>query len=673
MEPASNLTTACGCELGEPVDLASWWRVVVGAVIAANAMTLSLALAGSEPSASERLGLNAVLAALALASLVLLGWPLAHNAWQAVRAGRIAMEGLFLVGVTGAAAASVFAAVSGQGETYFETVCLLLVVYAFGQQVAAGAERKALAAALAWSPEATVCTVVGPGGGEREVAVSEVAAGDLVRVAPGDTIPVDGVVVAGEAFVREAEMTGEPDLAIRRAGDRVWAATHAVDAMLTVRSTSGGGDRRIDHIVDAVARARAVPSSLQSQADRVVAWLLPSAIAIAAATLLGWSLAAGWRQGLFNALAVLLVACPCAFGLATPLAVWAAVGRLASRGLVVRGGDVLERMACLDVMVFDKTGTLTETEAVLVDQAACAAGGLGPAEVESAVAAVERLARHPIAAALAGCCDPGEWRVDALEVLPAVGVSALVAAPGGPVRRVVVGAGDRLADPTDQRWQPLLGRLRAPHWARRVVATVDGEPAFAAAVDERLRSSWPEALAAFEAMGLATVVLTGDRSERARLVAAGEVAAGLDPEQKLGRVRAMRASGRRVGFVGDGVNDAAAMAEADLSVGVATGAELASETAHVTWFGGDLEVLPWAVALARRMRGIVRGSLRFAAVYNIIGMTLAVAGLLHPVTAAILMTASSLVVTWRSTTILQEEQVEAVARVGRLTEGAVTG
>lgn len=663
-----DLTSACGCELAEPVNLAAWWRVAVGAVVAANAMTVSLALSASDPTPGERAAINAVLAALAVLSIGLLGWPLARNAWRALRRRRVAMEGLFLTGIVGAAVASAIAAVTGEGESYFEIVCLLLVVYTFGQQLVTGAEGKALRAVTAWSPDTTTCTLVTPDGSERKAAVAEVRAGDRVRVAPGETIPVDGVVESGGSFVREAEMTGEPAAVVRGTGDRVWASTHAVDGMLVVRATVDGRSRRIDRIVDAVERARAVPSSLQSQADRVVAWLLPGAVAVAIATFAAWTAASGWRDGLFNAMSVLLVACPCAFGLATPLAVWAAVGRLASRGLVVRGGDVLERTAALDVLVFDKTGTLTEPETTLVDVAVRAAAGCTASGAAAAVAAVERVARHPVGAALADLGDPAGWRVVELTVLPAVGVSALVEDPDGRGMRVEVGAAERLAGPDDPRWRELLGRLRAPEWSRRVVASVDGEPALAAAVDERLRSSWPEALAALAGMGLTTVVLTGDRAERARLVAAHEVASGLDPEAKLARVRGMRAAGRRVGFVGDGVNDAAAMAEADVSVGVATGAELAAETADVTWWGGDLRALPWAVDLARSTVKTVRGSLLFAVAYNLVGVGLAVAGLLHPVAAAILMTCSSLVVTWRATATLQQDQEEEVARAGVLAE-----
>ncbi len=656
-QTSCDLELGCGCGPAEPFDLARWWRVGVGLLIAANAMTISLALHASEVTAGDRRGLNLALGSLALVSLGLLGWPLARGAWSAMLRRRVAMEGLFVLGVTGAFAGSVLGAVTGVGETYFETVCILLAIYSFGQQLAAGAERKALRAALAWAPEQTECTVLGERGEPKRIAVADLRAGQVVVVEPGETIAADGVIVTGEAYVREAEMTGELQAAVRRSGDRVWAGTHAIDAMLHVRATSDGGHRRIDRIIDAVERARAIPSSLQSQADRAVAWLLPAAVLIAVTAGLAWTTAAGWRVGLFNAMAVLLVACPCAFGLATPLAVWTAVGRLAARGLVLRGGDALERLAAANTVVFDKTGTLTEAQASLLD---LVVAGPDPDEVRAMVAAVERAGQHPIAAALAGIAEAGSLRVERLRILPAAGVEAWVRRPGdGAPVRVTIGAADRLNVEDDPEWCELALRLRPAPWARRVVALTEGRPVLAASIDERLRSSWPESLDRLRALGLATVVLTGDRAERAAATAADEVLSGLAPEAKVAEVRRRQADGGNLLYVGDGVNDAAAMAASDVSIGVASGAELAAEVAEATWFGGDLRVLPWALELARTSVRGIRSNLWIAAAYNLVGVGLAVAGFLHPVTASVLMTCSSLVVTWRATAGLQADQDEA--------------
>ncbi len=644
------------------MDVRDWWRLIAAAVVAVNAMTISLAINSSSATPSTRLAVNMVLLGMATACAALVGGELARNGLAALRRRRVSVEAMFAAGITGALVASVVAALTGRGHTYFEVIAILLVVYAFGRKLGAAAEQKALAAAREWAPEITTCRVLDGNGSEREIPVAELAAGMRVVVNPGETIPADGVVVAGEALVREAEMTGEGFAVARRAGDRVWAATHCLDARLVIRAATDGRHRRIDGIVAAVERARSTPSGLQRQADRVVAWFLPAVLLVAAGTFAAWTAAAGVERGLFNAMAVLLVACPCALGLATPLAVWGAIARLASRGMVVRGGDTVEALAHVDTAIFDKTGTLTGPEAILVDLVCAPPAGMTEAGLRRAIQAVQRAGRHPVAAAFRDLePEDGGLRVEALRLLPGVGVAARVAAGEGGCFEIEIGRWERLAPPGNPRWAELSSRLRCPPGSRLVAVRLDGEIVAAAAVDEHLLESWPAALAGFRELGVEVRILTGDRRERARQVAADAVLAELSPEEKLAEVGRLRAEGRRVVFVGDGVNDAAAMAAGDVGVAVAAGAPLAGEVADVTWASRDLEVLPWAVRLARRTLGTIRGNLAFALAYNIAGIGLATAGLLHPVAAAILMTCSSLIVTWRATTVLGEEQEEAVA------------
>jgi heavy metal translocating P-type ATPase len=649
MPDAREPLLSCACGPSEPFNWAAWWRVGLGLLVAANSMTLSVAIDTSEATAAETQAVYRVLLVLAVLSLALLGWPLARNSWLALVRRRITIEAMFLAGLVGATVASLVAMVGGTGEVYFEIVSILLVVYAFGQQLTADVRDRALRSAIAWSPQLTTCSVVCDDGKHREQPVSELRAGQLVFVSPGAAMPVDGVVVEGEAFVREAEMTGEPFHVVRRSGDQVWAGTLCVDASLTVRATSDGQQRRIDHILEAVDRARQLPSTLQAQADRLVERFLPFVVTVACLTWLVWWLLAGWQRALFNAMAVLLVACPCALGLATPLVVWAAMARLASRGLVVRDGDAIEALASVDAAVFDKTGTITEPRVAVIDLAVEPPEGWDRDDVLAAVASVERCSDHPVAWALDGLCpstaqSPAVQRV---EMLPAVGIVGFVR-EAGRTSRVVVGTADRLAVDLGARWHQLRSRLRPGTGAHQIVALIDGVPAFAALVDERLRATWPDALLQLRELGVTTVVMTGDRAERARLSAADEVLAEVGPEGKRSRVQALRHAGQRVLFVGDGVNDAAAMAAADVSVGVASGADLAIEVGSMTWHGNDLRSIPWAVEIARRAVATIRSNLMIAAGYNLVGISLAALGLLHPVVAALLMTCSSVVVTWRA-------------------------
>lgn len=672
---ACQLDDASCCGPREPVDWSVWWRIGAGVVVAVNSMTVSLAVNTSEMPSGERTVVHVVLLGLTLASLVLLGWPLARNAWRELIRRRITIEAMFLAGIVGATVASLVAMLTGEGEVYFEIVSILLVVYAFGQQVSNRAQERALRAADAWAPGMSTCTILDPDGSTREIPAEELQAGQLVAVSPGASIAADGEVIRGEAYVREAEMTGEHFAVVKRPGDIVWAGTHCVDASLVVRATSDGGHRRIDAIVEVIERARTAPSSLQRQADRLVSFFLPVVATVATVTFLAWAPVVGWPRALFNAMAVLLVACPCALGLATPLAVWAVVGRLAGRGLVVRSGEAVEELAAATAAVFDKTGTLTEPRTTLVDLVVHVPEGWTEEDLLAALEAVERATSHPVAAAFHDLVEPSLLPVvESLRVLPGAGVEARVGRRQESSVTMVVGDPGRLG--VEGRWQSLRQRLHAAPGAREVGVLVNGTPAAAAIVDERLRSSWPEALAELRRDGIATVVLTGDRAERARHAEADRVTAELGPEDKVDEVRGLQASGARVAFIGDGVNDAAAMAAANVGVAVAGGAELAEEVGSVVWHGGDLRVLPWALRLARRTVRVIRSNLALAVSYNAVGMALAVAGVLHPVVATVLMTCSSLVVTWRAMAVLQEEQVEqeasavAVARERGLGEEA---
>ena len=672
-------STGVVCDCGpREFNLAAWWRVGVGLLIAANSMTLSLAINTSEATLPEQRMVHTVLFALALLSLVILGWPLAKNAARAAAERRITIEAMFLTGIVGALAGSSTAAITGTGDSYFEIVTIMLVVYAFGQQLTGQVQQRALRAAVDWAPELGRALVLDDDGRLVETPVSELGVGSLIVVPPGQLVSADGVVEAGEAFVREAELTGEPFVTVKRAGDTVWAGTHCVDAALRIRTTSEGSGRRIDRILGAVDSARSVPSTLQAQADRLVACFLPVVLVMAGLTLIGWTWLEGWEAGLFNAMAVLLVACPCALGLATPLALWVAVARLASRGLVVVSGDAVEALSQVTAVVFDKTGTLTEPRTRLVDMVVAPPEGMSGRQLLAMVESVQRVSHHPVSEAFSGLAQGvvEPWVVAELEILPGTGVQAVVAGTGVDRRSftIVIGAADRLDLQEDHSWSLLRDRLEGEPTAREIAVVIDGLAVAAAQVDESLHSSWPDALETLRREKFHTAVLTGDSGERARHIGADEVAAGLGPEEKLARVEGWRADGVRVLFVGDGLNDAAAMAASDVSIAVAAGSDLASEVADIVWHGEDLRSIPWALELSGSTVKTIRSNLILAAGYNTVGIALAVAGVLHPVAAALLMTCSSVVVTWRATGGLQQDQREAESRVAvRSGTTAVTG
>jgi cation transport ATPase len=492
----------------------------------------------------------------------------------------------------------------------------------------------------------------------------------------------------------------------------VLAGTYSVDGSLEIRAS--GGPRRLDAVLAAVAEARLAPSELQRQADRFVAWFLPVVTGVSAATFAVWITQAPWDRALFNAMAVVLVACPCAAGLATPVAVWGGLARLASFGLVARTGEFLDALARCDFVCLDKTGTLSrETLAVRAWQTEPAFRER-ETWLKAAVAAAEAGLSHPIATALLRHCHPlndnaivaeelrapavchhiddkgagsvsGEKNmrdgrgedhplvVRARRIEPGLGVVAIMETGN---RMVELRVGERALAPAEAGGPAGAGSASEQSAAEKnagkeVFVFVEGVRAAAIELAETWRDGLGEALAELRALGAGVEVLTGDANAARSLLGAGVsgqqgirerthlsrgerppaapvIRAGLTPAEKHERVRALVAAGRTVVYLGDGVNDAAAMGAAQASIAMRAGAELARAAAMAVFAGDDLRFLPRAIRVARAARRSIRTNLLFAAAYNSVGMALAAAGLLHPVVAALLMVGSSAFVSVRA-------------------------
>jgi heavy metal translocating P-type ATPase len=628
------------------------FKLAIALLFAGQSMIFSLAINLSPPDEpGVRLAVQSVILGATLIVLALLGGSLLHTAWGELSQGRLTIEILFVTTILGALLASLQSFLTGTGPIYFEVVSVLLVVYTFGKQVSARSRGAALAAARAWSDSLAACRRLDSRGDAHSISVTEVLPGDVVEVRPGELIPVDGVVLRGVGYTSDAAVSGEALAQVRRPGDSVLAGAASHDATFHIEVTAPGTERQVDQLLDAVENARRTPTSLQGQADRLAARFVPLIVATSLATFIAWTYFAGWQTGLFNAMAVLLVACPCALGLTVPIVSWTTLARLAERGLVIRNGDVIERLAGVDSVLFDKTGTLTEERMALADLATCQTGA-ERTRLLGWLAAVEAQCNHPVAKAFAQATPHAPAvTVLSLRTLPGAGVIAEIRSEDGNEHRLRVGRPEWLGWDRRPESNELMADLRVTS-GQRIDVELDGRLAAIAILNERLRSSTRDALLELQELGLPITVLTGDTAERTAAVGLATYArTSLLPEDKRRTVIELLKSGGRPLFVGDGVNDASALAHAHASVSLASGADLANAVADATLHHGDLSALPFAVSLCRQAVATIRRNLSRAVLYNLAGITLAALGLLHPVVAALLMVTSSLFVAWSSARI----------------------
>ncbi len=625
----------------------AWWKLAVGIVLAGQGMLLALTVNLSEPPADVRFALQSVVLGSTLVVVALLGFPLLVGAARAITNRRLTMEALFVVAIIGAMAASLQSYLTSSGAIYFEVVSILLVIYSLNDMLRDRARASAVAATRKWLDQLGAARLIQSDGSTAAVPVETIRAGDLVEVHPGESITIDGRIERGQAFVCETSLTGEPFARVRRSGEQVLAGSVVEDATLAIRATAPGGAREIDGVLQAVEDARRTRISMQDQIDRWTKVFLPVVIAVAAATFGAWWMLSSWQEGMFYAMSVLLVACPCALGLAVPLAVWAAMNQMASRGLVAHQADFVARLARCNHVVFDKTGTLTEDAASVVDVAV--AGDVPREKLMSWLASAEQHSQHPVARALAAYPAAGKtYKVTNMQLQshPGCGLEASFEDCCGNARHLRVGA-PRWINAPRAAYDALCSGL-AMKGGEPVAVETDGKLSAVCLVGERRRPSAVLAQKACEALQMKVTVMTGDQKDRPAAAGFDSVHAEMSPLDKANMVAQWQQEGEDVLFVGDGINDAAALSNACASIALASGSELAGANAQATLLTGNLDVAPWAVERCRGAMWLIRTNLIWAAAYNVIGMLLAATGFLHPVFAALLMVGSSLIVTGRS-------------------------
>ncbi len=627
-------------------------RIGVGAFLSMNIMLLSLLVYTGTfvgPDAYVLPWVHALMWLFATPAMVILGGPFLGEALRGAMEGRLTSSALIVIGVAAAYLYSAFAVLEGSTHVYFDTASMVLMLFTLGRYLEAESRAKAardLEPLLA--AENANATIVADGV-ETQRPVRDVARDMLVRVRPGELIPVDGVVAEGEANVDEAMITGESRPVAKAPGMPVIAGSINFDGALLVRCCCTGADTRWGNICQSVRDALSHRSSTQRIADRIVSISVPLVLALSGLTIAYWVQSEPFDRALLIGLAVLVVACPCAVGLAAPLATTLGIGRLARRGCLLREPELLETLATLRCVAFDKTGTLTtgspHVTAIYTDRA-------GLDEVLSYSSGLERHSVHALAKAVTVAAV--ERGVRPLEA------QAVRAIPGRGIRGMVDGVPAAVGSAAlmcDLGW-PLSLKLR--EHARGSEA--DGRSLVHVGWDGRVRGVLaledvprPEARTAVEALqsrGLYAILLTGDGTGSARDIATAvgidEIEAGLSPEAKREALSRIRGSRGPVAMVGDGLNDGPVLADADVGVAVGSATDLAREAAALTLPENGFWMLPWVIDVARAVRRTILTNLLWAFGYNLVALTAAAIGLLQPILAAAVMAGSSLLVVMNS-------------------------
>jgi len=646
LEPMIEDVSAEAADAPNPELVDMTRRFWIGVVLGAPVFLLTMGDMATGGALMHRLGANTVNwieLALSIPVVLWCGKPFFERMWASFVNASPNMFTLIGIGTGTAFVYSAVATVApgifpegfrthGAVETYFDTAVVITVLVLLGQVLELRARYRTGAAIRQLLGLAPKTARIVRNGREDDVPLESVQHGDLLRVRPGEKIPVDGVVVSGEAAVDESMVTGEPVPATRRAGDKVIGATIAVNGTLTMRAERVGRETLLAQIVKMVGEAQRTRAPIQRLADRISAVFVPAVVACAVVAFVAWSV---WgpeprlAHGLLAAVAVLIIACPCALGLATPMAIMVGTGRGAHAGVLIRNAEALEQLARVDILVVDKTGTLTEGKPSVTSIEP--ADGFSESDVLRLAAAVERGSAHPLASAIVSAAESRGMQIPAVSRFMSTtgkGVSGVVEG-----RAVDVGTAAFVGQTLDFGGRLFDGRQEIRTETSLFVA-IDGRGAGVIRVADAIRATTPEAITMLKADGLKIVMLTGDNRATAEAIASqlgiDDVRAEVLPGDKRNVVAELQRQGHLVAMAGDGVNDAPALAQATVGIAMGTGTDVAMESAGITLVRGDLRGIVRARRLSRATLRNIRQNLFLAFVYNAIGVPVA-AGVLYPI------------------------------------------
>jgi Cu+-exporting ATPase len=589
--------------------------------------------------------------ALSLPIVIWAGWPFFSRGWQSVVNRSPNMWTLIGLGTGAAFVYSVVATVApqvfpdsfismGRVAVYFEATAVIISLTLLGQVLELKARSQTSAAIkslLGLAPK--TARRLRPDGSEEDVPLTHVHVGDLLRIRPGEKVPVDGVVTEGSSAIDESMLTGEPVPVSKRVGDKVIGATLNTNGSLVMRSEKVGAATMLSQIVQMVAQAQRSKAPMQRMADTVAGWFVMAVVSVALLTFFAWGLFGpepSWVYALINAVAVLIIACPCALGLATPMSIMVATGRGATHGVLFRDAAAIENLRKIDTLIIDKTGTLTEGKPAF--DRAVAAPGFNEIEVLRLAASLDQGSEHPLADAIVRAARERHLSLDKPENFESgsgIGVRGQV---GG--RQLALG-NTALMEQLGVAVQALVSQaeLLRSEGASVMHLAVDGQLAGLLAVSDPIKASTPEALATLKAAGLRIVMATGDGLTTARSVGErlgiDEVHGEVKPADKLALVDQLQKQGRIVAMAGDGINDAPALAKADVGIAMGTGTDVAMNSAQVTLVKGDLRGIAVARTLSQDTVRNMKQNLMFAFLYNALGIPVA-AGVLYPLTGWLL-------------------------------------